>query len=83
MQGEPLRWLVIRTPRLVSTWHRCRFMSSEAQVTWRPFCAVIPLCAHVLDDLPATANNRTSQISFLIAHSPRKGLQVLLGPIFI
>src|ERR1700687_5877977 len=75
MQGDPLRWFVMVTPRLVSTRHRCRFISSEAHVTFRPFCAVIPLCAHALDDPEDKLRIPSSNIShvrFFISISPER-----------
>src|SRR5271163_2439117 len=68
VQGEPLRWLVICTPRLVSTRHKCLLPSSEAQVTLRPFCAVIPLCAQVFVDPKQAkpANSKNSPKAFFI-----------------
>jgi hypothetical protein len=50
-------------------------MSSEAQVTCRPFCAVIPLCAKALGDpedklrIPST---NISHVRFFIPISPEK-----------
>jgi hypothetical protein len=75
MQGDPLRWFVICTPRLVSTRHKWRFPSSEAQVRFRPFDAVIPLCAHALDDPEDKLRIPSSNIShvrFFIPISPQR-----------
>jgi hypothetical protein len=69
MQGEPLRCLTICTPRLVSTRHKCLFMSSEAQVTLRPFWAVIPLCAQALEvpmARPWMPSSKVNQTNFRI-----------------
>jgi hypothetical protein len=72
IQGEPLRWFVICTPRLVSTRQRWRRPSSEAQVTCRPLLAVIPLCACAGNAPMARAcrpSNKTIQVSFFIRYS--------------
>jgi hypothetical protein len=50
-------------------------MSSEAHVTFRPFCAVIPLCAHALDDPEDKLRIPSSNIShvrFFISISPER-----------
>jgi hypothetical protein len=50
-------------------------MSSDAHVTFRPFCAVIPLCAHALDDPEDKLRIPSSNIShvrFFILISPEK-----------
>jgi hypothetical protein len=50
-------------------------MSSEAHVTFRPFDAVIPLCAHALDDPEDKLRIPSSNIShvrFFIPISPQR-----------